>query len=61
MDRVPLSPEEKLKHLAAAKRWTSRQAKAHGRPEKLRCHAQAMRHLYKFLDHVPKPGPGDLL
>lgn len=59
--RPRLIPEsDRKKHLAAAKRWTSRQKAAHGRPEKLRCHDQAMRHLYLALGHTPRT-PGALL
>ena len=58
-----MSPEpDRKKHLAAAKRWCARQKAAQGRPEKLRCHDQALRHLYLMLGHAPSsPGPGKLL
>ena len=62
MGQPSLSAEEKRRHLAAAKRWSSRMKAAHGRPERMRCHDQAMRHIYLVLGHVPTgTDPGKLL
>jgi hypothetical protein len=55
-----LTPEEKRRHLAAAKRWHGRKKGARSRLDKQRCHREAMRHLYTVLGHVPAVG-GPLL
>lgn len=57
----PITSHDRRKHLAAAKRWTARQKRAHGRPEKLRCHDQALRHLYLALGTMPSHPRGSLL
>jgi len=65
MSRPRLNSESRKKHLAAAKRWCARQKAARrqrGDRDAMRCHEQAMRHLYLMLGHVPlHPGPGELL
>lgn len=59
---APPDPAAKKRHLAAAKRWCSRQKAARSRGEKLRCHEQAMRYVYLMLGHIPSgPGPGKLI
>ena len=45
---APLTPEQK-RELANAKRWHGRKKGARSRPDVMRCHRAAMRHLYRAL------------